>query len=113
MAALEALLVPQFPEWTEEQVTEFRRKWEEHAKEPPRLLPPAPLLTPELARALLRECVTVVKPGETLVIRAPDSWTPEELRTYQEYADAATEAGVAPFGVLVVLGEELGVAEAR
>jgi len=113
VAALEALLVPQVPEWTEEQAAEFRQKWEERAKEPPRLLPHAPLLTPELARALLRECVTVVKPGETLVIRVPDSWSPGQVHTYQEYANAATEAGAVPFGVLVVLGEEPGVAETR
>jgi hypothetical protein len=67
-----------------------------------------PVLTPETARALLRECVTVVKPGEMLVVRAPDWWTPGQAGEYQQYAQAV--AGDA-FRVLVVLGEELAIAE--
>ena len=62
------------------------------------------MLTPEIARALLRECVTVVQPGETLVIRAPGTWTPRHVEEYQDYADAATEAGQISFRVLVVIG---------
>jgi predicted SAM-dependent methyltransferase len=64
-------------------------------------------LSPDEARALLRECVTVVRPGETLVIRVPPSWTAYQVQEYQEYADAA---GL-PFRVLVVMGDELAVAE--
>jgi 2,4-dienoyl-CoA reductase-like NADH-dependent reductase (Old Yellow Enzyme family) len=68
-------------------------------------------LTPEAARALLRECVTVVRPGETLVVRAPDWWTPEQVAEYQRYANAATADGGSPFKVLVVLGQELAVVQ--
>lgn len=119
VAAIEqALSVPAFDfpgQWTDEQVAEFRDKFDELARSPGlpggRLLPPAPVLTPETARALLRECVTVVKPGETLVIRAPDTWTVQQVELYQEYADAATGAGRIPFGVLVVIGQELAVVQ--
>jgi hypothetical protein len=120
IAALEAALLPRDPEWTDEQVAEFRAKWDErmaagdweHRKyEPVRVLPQAPLLTPETARALLSECVTVVKPGETLVIRVPESWTPQQAEQYQEYADAATGSARISFPVLVVIGEELAVVQ--
>jgi hypothetical protein len=111
VAALEALLLPRVPEWTAEQAAEFREKFAQlGAGHEIRLLPPAPVLTPETAKALVRECVTVVSPGETLVIRVPESWAPQQVEYYQEYADAATESGRIPFRVLVVIGEELGVA---
>ena len=48
----------------------------------------------------------IVKPGETLVIRVKD-WRPEQVEFYQEYLD---QRGL-PFGVLVVIGDELAVAE--
>jgi hypothetical protein len=62
-------------------------------------------------RHLLRECVTVVKPGEVLVIRVP-GLTPEQLYEYNE-AVKRWLGDLAP-GVrsLVTIGEELGVAEA-
>jgi hypothetical protein len=49
----------------------------------------------------------VVKPGETLIIRAPKDWGPQQVELYEEYLDAR---GL-PFGVLVVVGDELAVAE--
>lgn len=121
VAALEALLLPRQPEWTDGQAEEFRAEWERRLGdgpfrlrkyEPARLPPPAPALTPETAEALLREHVTVVAPGETLVVRVPGSWTPEQAEHYQEYADAATACGRISFPVLVVIGEELAVAPA-
>jgi len=48
----------------------------------------------------------VVKPGETLIIRMRD-WSADQVEYYQEYLDAH---GL-PFGVLVVVGDELAVAE--
>lgn len=94
--------------WTDEQVRDFENEIQRHLggdfRHQVRLLPPAPVLTPETARALLRECVTVVSPGETLIIRVPEGWTPQQAEYYQEYASA-----VAPFPVLVVLGAGLGV----
>jgi hypothetical protein len=68
-------------------------------------------LTPEVARALLRECVTIVRPGETLVVRVPPSWSPQQAEWYQEHADIATADGRIPFRVLVVIGDGLAVAE--
>jgi hypothetical protein len=65
-----------------------------------------------LVRALLSECVTVVKPGETLVIRVT-GWTPEQADLYQEYLDATAAAIGAGFRVLVVIGDELGIADPK
>jgi hypothetical protein len=73
--------------------------------------PPAAGLTPEAARALLRECITVVQPGETLVVRVPGDWTPRMMVEYQDYADAATESGYIPFKVLVVIGEQVAIVQ--
>lgn len=121
VAALEALVAPPLfaisaPEQPpgEQDMARLRERFAELAgKHQVAWLPPGPaLLTPELARALLRECVTVVKPGETLVIRVPEGWTPEQVGEYQRYADYASDEGTIPFRVLVVTGEELGVAEA-
>ncbi len=46
----------------------------------------APELSPDEIRQLLRECVTVVKPGETLILRCPEGWTPDQAGEMQEYA---------------------------
>ncbi len=43
-------------------------------------------LSPEEIRQLLRECVTVVKPGETLILRCPENWTPDQAREIQQRA---------------------------
>lgn len=116
VTALEALLVPRIPELTAEEVAQFKAEFERCVNDPAgvhrqiKWLPPGPALTPEQVTRLLGECVTVVKPGETLVIRVPDTWTPNQVDEYQRYLDyLASERG---FRVLVVLGEELGVAEA-
>jgi hypothetical protein len=58
---------------------------------------------------LVRECVTVVRPGETLVVRVSDNTTPNQLRELQEYGDLL--AGARGFSVFVAWGRELGVAE--
>lgn len=46
-----------------------------------------PALTPEIARELLRECVTVVKPGEVLVIRMSDGISPNQFREIAEMTE--------------------------
>lgn len=109
VAAIEqAIAIPSldFPgQWTEEQVAEFRDKWEHLSAQPGvRWLPRAPVLTEETATTLLRECFTVVRPGEVLVIRAPADWTPNQADLYQEYASAL--AAPHGFGVLVYLGDQ-------
>jgi SAM-dependent methyltransferase len=65
-----------------------------------------PFDLPRTDRMTLRECVTVVKPGEVLVIRVPDWWGPEQVRVYQEYLDEMTGG---EFEVLAVVGEEFAV----
>ncbi len=51
------------------------------------------------AAPFLRQCVTVVKPGETLVIRGRD-WTPNQVREIQRVVDAKREDGTIGFKVL-------------
>src|ERR1017187_9594981 len=67
-------------------------------------------LSPDEIRQLLRECVTVVKPGETLVVRGTN-WTPSQTREIQQAMDEMHELGIVPFKALAVFGDELGVAE--
>lgn len=69
-------------------------------------------LTEDEVRQLLRECVTVVKPGDVLVIRAYENWTVQQQRALQDVLNDMHEAGAVPFRSLVVPGAELGVAEA-
>jgi len=119
VAALEARLAPMYvtysslPPLTEAQEAELRESLAEALKlgPPPRLIPPEPLLSPAQVRYLLRQCVTVVKPGETLVIRGRD-WTPNQVREIQDWMDAMHEDGTIGFKVLAVIGDELGVIEA-
>ena len=66
---------------------------------------------PDELREFLSEHVTVVKPGETLVIRA-DDLTPKQQNEYQDSLAAAFEAGIIPFRAVMVHGAELGVVQA-
>ena len=68
-------------------------------------------LTPDEMHSLLRECVTVVKPGEILVLRCGPEYTPNHLRDIQEVANEMARFGDWPC-VMVVPGDELGVVEA-
>jgi hypothetical protein len=74
---------------TDEQEAEWRRLFDEAMQARPftyTVLPPAPALAPDEVRQLLRECVTVVKPGEVLVLRCPENCSPEQAETMQEHA---------------------------
>ena len=73
---------------------------------------PDATLTPDEIRQLLRECVTVVKPGETLIIRVPMDTHTYQIHEYQERADTVLADHGNPFRVFVLPAEELGVAEA-
>lgn len=66
-------------------------------------------LTPDEMRSLLRECVTVVKPGETLVLRLGPSYTPRYMQELQIMANSMHEDGYPR--VMVVPADELGVVE--
>jgi len=112
--AEEMYISPVLP-MTEEQVAEFRERFEDamrrgacRHKEIRR-----DGLAPEEMRSLLRECVTVVAPGETLVLRLSESFTPFQAREWQDALNAGWDGGDPfwPFRVLVVIGEELGVVQ--
>jgi len=68
-------------------------------------------LTEDGIRSLLRECVTVVRPGETLIIRAWEWMTPDQMREMQEVLNAMHDDGSMPFRAWIVPGAELGVVE--
>jgi hypothetical protein len=104
--------IPADAPMTEEQAAEFRERFAEMAGRYHLTIPPRPSLTEDEVRQLLRECVTVVKPGETLVIRGDRDWTPNQMREVQDMLDGAVKWRELGFTVLVVPGEELGVAEA-
>ena len=72
-------------------------------------------VVPEIDQLSLRDAVlevitgmTVVKPGDTLVIRVKD-WNAQQLHYYQQDLDARDLT----FRVLVVIGDELAVAQAE
>jgi hypothetical protein len=76
----------------------------------PHVMPPDPPLSPAQVRYLIRQCVTVVNPGETLVIQDPN-WTPSQIREIQNWMDREYEDGRITFKVLAVPGGELGIAQ--
>jgi hypothetical protein len=74
-------------------------------------LPPR-FLTEDQVRQLLSECITVVKPGETLVLRVPWGTPPNHIRELHEALNLSGPAGepYLPFQTVVVPGDELAVA---
>jgi hypothetical protein len=56
--------------------------------------------------------VTVVKPGETLIIRVPTDTPVSRLREYRDVLTATLDDYGSPFRALVLPAEGLGVAEA-
>jgi hypothetical protein len=113
VAALEGLARAPLPmQFSEEQAGELRQQREAACAGPQeyKILPQPPPLTPDELRQVLRECVTVVRPGEVLVIRAPEDFTPDQLREYQEYVAWWLEYNAPEVRCLVTIGEELGVA---
>lgn len=91
---------------TEAQLAELRKRWEA-VIDPP--LQVRPMLHKETILAAIRECVTVVKPGETLAVRLSENFTSGQLREYQEAIDSMTEYRGLGIHVLVLPGEELAV----
>lgn len=69
------------------------------------------LLTPETVRELLRECVTVVAPGEVLVIRVPDDWSARQAHEAQERISEVVASRKLGIAVLLLPGEEFAVAK--
>lgn len=64
---------------------------------------------PAELRDFLKANCTVVAPGETLVVRAPDL-TPNQMREFHEVLNYADEQGpYLPFRTVLVPGDGLGV----
>jgi len=68
-------------------------------------------LTEDQVRQLLSECVTVVKPGETLVLRMDREWGPQAMREVQDMLDEVIRWRELPFRAIVVPADEVAVAQ--
>ena len=71
---------------------------------PRELRPARDPLTKDEVRQLLRECVTVVKPGEILVLQPGADCTPNQLREIQQMTDWWLGENAPKIKVLVVPG---------
>lgn len=121
VAALEEMLahpvrfiLPSWDPLTPGQEAELRETAEAALKAGPyrhRVIIQPPPLTPGEVRQLVRECVAVVKPGEHLILRVPWSTTPSQVRELQEAVNEMAGYLELPFRMLVLPGDELGVAE--
>ena len=121
VAALEEMLAnpprvvfPPVPEFTLKQEAELAEAIGAALKAGPheyKVIPRPPPLTRDEVRQLLRECVTVVGPGETLVIR-DRNWIPSQVNEIQRWMDDEHESGRISFKVLALIGEEMAVTEA-
>ncbi len=90
---------------TDEQIAEFRCAFDEAMQARPfthTVIPPKPPLNPDEVRQLLRECVTVVKPGEVLILRCPENWSPEQAGEMQRHAAWWLEENAPEVKVMVV-----------
>ena len=100
---------------TDEQAAEFAERFaaarEEQKGRPQMRVLHRELLSPEEIRSLLRECVTVVKPGEVLVIRVSENMTPRQCSEYQQAVDGWIAHGDLGIKVMVLPGEGLGITE--
>jgi|SRR5579859_41314 len=66
-------------------------------------------LKPDQLTDLVRECVTIVRPGEVLVVRVPEGWTPGQLRDAQENIAAWTGVHAPAVKVLLVHADGFAV----
>lgn len=77
--------------------------------------PPQPSAVPqysaELVLAAIRECMFVVRPGDTLVVRVPPYIQQERVDAYRERV--AGMLGDKPYEVLFVTGDEFAVMTTR
>jgi hypothetical protein len=121
VAALEARALPgpllrpfDLPPLTREQEAQLRQDFAETTPDSftHRVIPQPPPLPPGEIRQLLRECVTIVKPGEHLILRVPWNTTPNQVHELQNYVNKAAEYLELPFKILILPGDELGTTEA-
>ena len=67
-------------------------------------------LAPPVLRALVEQATTVIRPGETLLIRVPPEWAPVQAAELQEHAQSCLDYwGVDGIRVLVLPAAELAV----
>ena len=97
----------------EAELARFREDFEQAKYQPVRVLPPpAHFLDPEVIRALLRECVTVAKPGEVLFFTCGDpDYTPRQIQMIQERIATWLECNAPAVKVIVLPHGEMAVAE--
>ena len=74
--------------------------------------PSPPPLTPDEIRQLLRESVTVVKPGEVLFFTCPEDYTPTHVREIQEVVSMWLEYNAPDVKFLTLPHGEMAVTEA-
>ena len=72
---------------------------------------PRATLSPDEIRALLRECVTVAKPGEVLVLGVPDSWSPRQVNEAQCWVDEWLRGNAPEVKMLLMPAGRMAVAE--
>jgi hypothetical protein len=122
VAVLEAALlhppvIAEFPAMSAEDAARFKEEYEAAARDfghqPLRIFPSSlTVLNPETVRALLRESVTVVKPGEVLFFTVSDpNITPGQLRAIQEMIDWWLERNAPGVRVLALMSGEFAAAE--
>ena len=106
---------PPQPELTDEQAAELREALETAATGAPRPLIFSSLpdiLSPEALRQLLRECVTVVKPGEVLFFSSGDpNMTPNQMRELQDFISWWLAENAPDVKALVLPHGEMAAAE--
>ena len=76
-----------------------------------RRLPVTDAPSAEQIRDWLRASVTIVKPGETLVIRCPASWAPSTVRELGDFLRVWSEDAGDPFRYVILPPVGLAVAE--
>ena len=69
-------------------------------------------LTPDEVRQLLRECVTVVKPGEVLFFRCLENWTSAQVGDIHEQIRWWLDENAPSVRVMMVPDMEMAVIEA-
>lgn len=122
-AVVERLLHPvavaEFPPLGDEDAAaaRFKKEFDDALRDfghRPHVILPSSLtvLDPESVRQLLRESVTVVKPGEVLVLRCPEGWVPEQVREMHEGIRWWLEANAPDIRVVVIPHLDMAVAEA-
>lgn len=114
VAALEAALAHPaftFPPLTDEKAAELRERYAGLASGPAMAIPPPPPISPDEVRALLRECVTVLGPGDVLVIRRP-SFTAQQAREIREQADAFNATHGTSVKVMAIVADEMAIVPA-